>query len=404
MDGQLSLFDFACFNNAPATEPKPKAEKKVAKKTAKEVISAVKEKVSDYLQKGEKISTLAKEAFEKKYKAKYDFSEFEKKIFTAEYDQINAWKCKHYDDWDYLKPIAKEFRKILSAIIEPKKGDEAFDKLMSIFDGYYDFELSESPVPGYAVERKGFDCTTLQLKVNLSEGILICHGLKEKSHSQRCRNAYFVGNKKSGYYHHNCMDLAFMFAYLYMLMIVGKEISKSKAEETFFLQKNAKLFDFDLEDKNPFRASGYTLFAIEGVFAPEELQKLKSFFKMDLKIVPKGYVVSKGEKEASFSRGNLDRMFKWFEPVALYHSKADKILLEKQLTRRFKEEEYVTLGYYTPSITVWYTLFLDIVEEKPLRNHLRTSSLSSAPQKNIKYLQQSFLVAEDLCLNASVMM
>ncbi len=361
--GQMSLFDIADFVVAQkAKKVKKPAAKKSPVSTAQTTIKAVKEKAEDYLEKGQRILTLAKESFERKFKAKYDFSEFEKKVFTLNYDQPNT--TIGFTNLDILKPIAREFRKLLKSINELAAGDEAYDTLMGLFKDSYSFELTESELCGYNVDSsdKALLSPVYKFSMQIGEGKLVAHGLKDVSHSKKHRNSVYASRNRSCY-HEGCTDLAYLLAYLYIASIVSKEIVAARGNLTFFHEKNAGfLVNRNLREWIPGLYKGSPSFR-DGYFTPEEKSFICEIMDKEIPTVDRSYRFS-GEGEWGVSRSHYEILRSLCEPHFFYHSNESVLDPAQIFEYRFEREQLYCLPSYGAKIYFLYKLFLDIAEEK----------------------------------------
>lgn len=362
IDGQLSLFDDDLNLLFEDTKPSKKVKKtKSPVSTAQAVIKTVKNKAEDYLEKGNRILTLAKEQFERKFKEKYDFSDFEKKVFTLKYDKPDT--VYGLTEITLLKPLAREFRKLLKSIEELTAGDKAYDTLMGLFKDSYEFELSWSELKGYNVDStdKALTSRVIKLSMRVGEGTLVAHGLQDVSHSKKHRNCVYA-SKAYSCYHEGCADLAFLLAYMYIATIVSKEIVAARQESTFFYENNAELLNGNIQSWIPGLLKGTPYFR-DGVLLPEEKSFVEQMLGKGILTVDKSYRFPlKGEW--CVSRGHYAVMRMCYEPHVLFSSDNKVLNPEMIFEVSFEKEMRYRMPSYGEKINILYKLFLGIAEEK----------------------------------------
>ena len=367
IDGQLSLFDLD-FNMVEPVKPKKAEPRKSPVSTAQATIKKVVKKAESYLDKGNRILSLAREVFERKFKAKYDFSEFEKKVYTLNFDPLETNRGFigiDFADLKLLKPIAAQFRRLLKSINELAAGDKAYDTLMELFKDSYEFEISESELIGYNVDStdKAMESPVYKVSMQVGDGTLVCHGLKDVSHSKKHRNCIFASKGREAY-HEGCTDLAYFFAFLYMASVVSKEIVKARQESTFFYEKNADLLNSgDISEILP-KIYGPRVSPVfrENTFSSEEKALMEKILKKPIQTKEKVYRLQ--DNEWGISRSVYDCLVALQVPTNFFHSEESFIDPASIFTLKFAKEGKYGLPSYGAAIYLLYKLFLDIAEEK----------------------------------------
>lgn len=207
IEGQLNLFDYLA--ELPTIEQKKQAENVLSKPISfSDKKAQILSSAEEYLQKGERLTTLAKERFGEMVKL-LSFSEIEEKLFNI--------KVNHYSVSDDLVPkiATTVIRPLLKALTTCDENDKALQAIKSLVD--YDVEIKAAVLEGDlaymdrcgAVQRLRRKSNKL-LKFTLKEEgykNLDVYGLQLNAHPRNYKNVLFKDWSQMG-------DIAEILAWL----------------------------------------------------------------------------------------------------------------------------------------------------------------------------------------------
>ena len=129
----VNLFENLMANVLISTKPLKETAAASAEKPVS-LLEKVEEKVENYLKKGERLMTLAREAFSKNIHV--DISELEQNLLKT------TFKANTYDE--FREGLARVFRKYLGTIVGEVEESEAVGKITELLGGAYDIRLTEA--------------------------------------------------------------------------------------------------------------------------------------------------------------------------------------------------------------------------------------------------------------------
>lgn len=200
--------------------------------TAKERVIA---SVQDYLQRGEILSSLAREKFERVLK-KYSLSEMEEKIF--------AQTSPSYDIDGTLKGIANSVvRPLLRAIEVYEESDEAYKTLLSLMD--FDVTLGDGSADmhlGAAWRLRHKDkrsdlITRCVIREEIWPDVLV-YGYKGMAHGGSTKSLSFKDGSCAA-------DLGILFAWLILLSLFHRAMGDQELREEILSQWEEKKYEVD---------------------------------------------------------------------------------------------------------------------------------------------------------------
>lgn len=399
MDGQMSLFDFLDFN-VESTEQKEK--KTVKRQKAFSVVATVKSKVSNYLEKGERIETLAREKFQRIYGKEWNGSELEEKIFTASYEKPRSMYGEIHD----LAPIAKAFRTVLRRIDLNNPEDTNLQGLKDLFGRRYNMEFERSYYSSYdmpGAKDAGGDVMKITLRDH-NKAIEV-HGLLKNSHPKK----KLVCRYRSHY--EFMVDLGYMLAYLFMLMTVEQKLKEVQTDhEAIFWHKNEGLLNGDYETLfEPFYKATGLVWYNKDTLTDEDMTLLQEWVPMAQGLDSPPSLYSE-ERRRSIRIRKTD--MEWFRArlaITEAYKNGHIYYFDQVLENADQRTSDPDTTYYHPLPSgwyltgwQWYPLFLDIVEEKgaEIRNWRYLKALQGTvatacqtkkniPEKTLKAMEES---------------
>lgn len=389
MNGQISLFDFLEF--APGSAEKPAAKKKVNRPLS----------VVNYLEKGERIETLAREKFQRIYGKDWDVSELEQKIYTAVYEKPYIG----YGCIQDLAPVAKAFRSVLRRIDLNNPEDENLKGLKGLFSRRYNIEFAPSTYLAEQCYGKIAGEPVMSITVRDGNKAVRVNGLLQHSHPKKklmvkYRGAYqYIG------------DLAYYLSYLFVLMTVEQRLKEVKNDpEAIFWHKNKGLLKGDYDTVFEPYYKKKVLYYLDGTFSAEEEELVNKWFPMAEK-KDKAYYnsLSYGDRrlycrldknDLEWAKARMSISFS-FENGHIYYF--DQVTEDKEKSNEPDVVWYrpIPSSYYMQGWQ-WLYLFLDIVEEKgaeirnwqylkSLQGHVATAcqTKKNIPEKTLKAMEES---------------
>lgn len=375
VSGQLSLFDdfemlLSGLSTACLSEKKTDA-------TPKEDV--------DYLKKGERITDLAREKFERKYGSTFHFTDFEEKILGAKYGELE-YPYSSRTDLSVLKPLATVFRKLLRSIKEVSDTDDGYVALKNLFGNYYDLTIEVSNLPRVFIGDFVNEDIALKVTVREGENYQISHGLSYSAPPKKRRNSFFTSRAIDAPYE-GCTDLAYLFAYLYMLKVVGEEITRAKEENTVFYLENADLLEERYDKLFPEFFKNEPLLA-EGCFEDSEIPFMEYVLKRpNLETVSRYEPLNQLREHGKIRVSKQDYgIFKKVNEIAnIFSSPSEERVspfLQTSTPNKTKRPNlYRSMPSWGIEIGLWYKLFLDAISEKA--DDLRTFQYLEGLKKTV---------------------